>query len=206
MESLSFDTIFLIDFQKERKAKQKGKAHVFLENHASKAAYLSVIAYGEYAEGFENLSDPAFVSVVESFEILPVTRRAAGLYGRIVRLLRSEGDLSVPMTFGSPPWQWKTKCRSSLPTPAILAAFQSFKLLVTERLEQKMSIRSSVASPTPVRPSSVMIATKVQLVRQASQTRGRRAVIITKAEKRGWRGNAEACRPDSRGTILGSGK
>lgn len=93
MESLIFDTTFLIDFQRERKGRQPGRAHRFLENHADKGAYLSVVAYGEYAEGFGNLGDPAFVSVVESFEILPVTRKSAERYGEIARSLRADGQL-----------------------------------------------------------------------------------------------------------------
>src|SRR5690554_2580659 len=93
MESLIFDTTFLIDFQRERKIGELGKAHRFLENHREKAAYLSIVAYAEYAEGFENLEDPAFVSVVESFEILPVTRSVADHYARITRSLRSTGQM-----------------------------------------------------------------------------------------------------------------
>lgn len=91
MESLIFDTTFLIDFQRERKIGELGKAHRFLESHREKAAYLSIVAYGEYAEGFENLGDPAFVSVVDSFELLPVTRSAANHYARITRSLRTAG-------------------------------------------------------------------------------------------------------------------
>lgn len=93
MESLIFDTTFLIDFQRERKIGETGRAHRFLKNHEDKGAYLSTIAYGEYAEGFEDLYDPAFISVVESFELLSVTRKTAGRYGAIARALRSEGRL-----------------------------------------------------------------------------------------------------------------
>ncbi|MGF1657542.1 MAG: type II toxin-antitoxin system VapC family toxin [Verrucomicrobiales bacterium] len=93
MESLSFDTTFLIDFQRERKAGKEGRAHQFLVNHAEKGAYLSVIAYGEYAEGFEDPYDPSFISVVESFEIIDITRKTAEHYARITRKLRNDGHL-----------------------------------------------------------------------------------------------------------------
>ncbi len=93
MESLTFDTTFLIDFQRERKQRKHGRAHVFLETHRDKGAYLSVIAYGEYAEGFNSADDPAFVSVVESFEIVPVSRRIAARYGQTARALRTDGRL-----------------------------------------------------------------------------------------------------------------
>lgn len=93
MESLVFDTTFLIDFQRERKLSTYGRAHQFLKTHADKAAFLSIIAYGEYAEGFSDLDEPTFISVVESFEMLTVTRKTAHHYSNITRRLRREGLL-----------------------------------------------------------------------------------------------------------------
>jgi predicted nucleic acid-binding protein len=92
MEHLIFDTTFLIDFQRERKV-SRGKAHAFLEANADAVAYLPVTAYGEFAEGFANRTDSAFLSVVESFELLPVTRQIADTYAKITRALRSKGQL-----------------------------------------------------------------------------------------------------------------
>ena len=93
MESLVFDTTFLIDFQRERKLRKPGRAHQFLQTNAHKGAFLSIIAYAEYAEGFNTLDDPAFVSVVESFELLMITRKTAHLYSEITRNLRGQGLL-----------------------------------------------------------------------------------------------------------------
>lgn len=92
MESLIFDTTFLIDFQKERK-RGRDRAHRFLERKAEAYAYLPIIAYGEYAEGFSSLSDPAFVSVVESYEIIEVNRSIADRYAALTRELRAQGQL-----------------------------------------------------------------------------------------------------------------
>lgn len=92
MESLIFDTTFLIDFQRER-AGRGGGAHEFLQAHADAPAYLPVTAYGEFAEGFPDRTDAAFLSVVESFELLPVTRQVADIYARIARELRERGRL-----------------------------------------------------------------------------------------------------------------
>lgn len=92
MESLIFDTTFLIDFQRERK-QRPGPVHEFLRRHRECYAWLPIIAYAEYAEGFEDRSDPAFLSVVESFEILPVVRPVADIYARITRTLRQQGQL-----------------------------------------------------------------------------------------------------------------
>ena len=93
MESLIFDTTFLIDFQRERTGKVPGGAHEFLQAHADAGAYLPITAYGEFAEGFADRMDKAFLSVVESFELLPVTRTVADTYAGIVRKLRARGRL-----------------------------------------------------------------------------------------------------------------
>ena len=93
MEALIFDTTFLIDFQRERVGKARGGAHEFLQEHAEAGAYLPITAYGEFAEGFTDRMDATFLSVVESFELLPVTRAVADVYASIVRELRSRGKL-----------------------------------------------------------------------------------------------------------------
>lgn len=92
MEPLIFDTTFLIDFQRERSG-VRGGAHEFLEAHAEAVAYLPITAYAEFAEGFSNRTDPAFLSVVESFELLPVTRAVADRYADVARALRARGKL-----------------------------------------------------------------------------------------------------------------
>lgn len=92
MEALVFDTTFLIDFQRERK-KGADRAHDFLKANATAYAYLPITVFGEYAEGFDNLNDSAFVSVVESFQIIEINREIATVYSRITRSLRNQGLL-----------------------------------------------------------------------------------------------------------------
>jgi len=92
MESLSFDTTFLIDLQRERRV-GKGPAHSFLDRHRDALAYLPVTAYGEFAEGFSDHGDPVFLATVESFEVLPITPAVAELYGRWARKLRAQGQM-----------------------------------------------------------------------------------------------------------------
>lgn len=92
MGALIFDTCFLIDFQKERK-RGAGRAHQFLQTHSDFYAYLPIIAYGEYGEVFRSLSDAAFLSVVESYELVAVNREAADCYARLAREFRQEGQL-----------------------------------------------------------------------------------------------------------------
>lgn len=92
MGGLVFDTCFLIDFQKERRT-GPGPAHRFLMAHRDAYAYLPIIAYGEYAEGFGSLSDAAFLSVVESYQLIEVSRPIADRYGQLARELREKGQL-----------------------------------------------------------------------------------------------------------------
>ena len=92
MEALIFDTTFLIDFQRERSG-SRGGAHAFLQDHAEAVAYLPMTAYGEFAEGFPNRTDVTFLSVVESFELLSVTRAVADTYADLARALRLKGKL-----------------------------------------------------------------------------------------------------------------
>lgn len=72
MEALIFDTTFLIDFQRERKL-GGGEAHDFLRENAASPALLPVVAYGEFCEEFDDPWDPDFLSMVESFELVPLT-------------------------------------------------------------------------------------------------------------------------------------
>jgi len=92
MASLVFDTTFLIDFQRERN-RSPGRAHAFLKSHGNDDAFLPVTAYAEFAEGFATRTESAFVSMVESFELLPVNRSVADAYAEVVRSLRSSGQL-----------------------------------------------------------------------------------------------------------------
>jgi len=92
MDGLIFDTTFLIDFQRERRHGE-GRAHRFLEAHAESLAFLPVIAFGEFAEGFATLDDPNFLNVVDSFTLLPVTGEVAAIYARLTKGLRENGNL-----------------------------------------------------------------------------------------------------------------
>lgn len=92
MESLSFDTTFLIDLQRERR-RGRGAAHAFLERHREALAFLPVTAYGEFAEGFADPGDPVFLATVEAFEVLPITALVAETYGALARQLRAQGNL-----------------------------------------------------------------------------------------------------------------
>lgn len=92
MGSLIFDTTFLIDFQREKK-KGHGRAHQFFLANQDQAVYISVITLGEFGEGFSTFYEANFLSVIEAFEILPVTEKNSSVYAAISRKLRANGNL-----------------------------------------------------------------------------------------------------------------
>lgn len=92
---------FLIDFQRERKL-GGGRAHDFLEENRECLALLPIVAFGEFCESFESSDDPIFLSVVESFEILPLGQRVTEIYGNEVWRLRRAGKLIGATALGKP--------------------------------------------------------------------------------------------------------
>ena len=90
---LSLDTSFLIDLQRERAAGERGPAHALLERDPDVELFLSTVALGEFAEGFEDPDHPVLRLARELHVLLPVDERTALEYGRITRELRGEGRL-----------------------------------------------------------------------------------------------------------------
>jgi tRNA(fMet)-specific endonuclease VapC len=91
---LSVDTTFLIDLQRERSAGHDGgAAHRFLERSPDAELFLSTIALGEFAEGFEQADHPVVVAMREGHTLVPVDYQTAFVYARVVRELRRRGEL-----------------------------------------------------------------------------------------------------------------
>lgn len=74
-------------------AHANGPAHRFLLADDSAELHLSVVALGEYAEGFTAEGHPAFQAVANTHTLLPVDEATSLLYGRIARQLRESGQL-----------------------------------------------------------------------------------------------------------------
>lgn len=89
---LSVDTSFLIDLQRER-IDGSGPAHALLRADPDVELFLSAVAMGEFAEGFENPDHPVLRAVREQHVILPVDEATALIYGSLARHLRGEGRL-----------------------------------------------------------------------------------------------------------------
>lgn len=90
---LSVDTSFLIDLQRERAAGTPGPAHALLRADPEVELFLSTVALGEFAEGFEDPDHPVLWAVREQHVILPVDEATALAYGAMARDLRREGRI-----------------------------------------------------------------------------------------------------------------
>jgi tRNA(fMet)-specific endonuclease VapC len=91
---LSVDTTFLIDLQRERIAgDNEGAAHRFLRRSPGAELFLSTIALGEFAEGFEDVEHPVVAAMRDGHTLVPVDDQTAFVYARVVRQLRRRGEL-----------------------------------------------------------------------------------------------------------------
>lgn len=91
---LSVDTTFLIDLQRERAADgADGPAHRFLQQSPDTELFLSTVALGEFAAGFERADNPIVLSVREHHTPIPVDDEIAFSYARVARELRHRGNL-----------------------------------------------------------------------------------------------------------------
>jgi tRNA(fMet)-specific endonuclease VapC len=93
-QRLSIDTTFLIGLQRERlRGQSAGPAHRFLRQAPDAQLFLSVVALGEFAEGFASLEHPIVRTVREQHTLLPIDEDTAAVYAGIVRDLRGRGRL-----------------------------------------------------------------------------------------------------------------
>ena len=91
---LSVETTFLIDLQRERStARDDGAAHRFLRRSPEAELFLSTVALGEFAEGFDRAEHPIVAAVRDGHTLVPVDDQTAFVYARVVRELRRRGEL-----------------------------------------------------------------------------------------------------------------
>ena len=96
---LLLDTSFLIEFEDELAHRKMGPAHGVLAAHRRQAAAISIIALGEFAEGF---TDPrALVEFLAPFRVVALSRaiawRTAALQSSLSRRL-GENDAWIAAT------------------------------------------------------------------------------------------------------------
>lgn len=73
--------------------RRPGKAHDFLQKHASARACLSWTVVGEFAEGFGDIHHPACAAMLSRFEILDMGESTAHHYAVTTRALRKNNQL-----------------------------------------------------------------------------------------------------------------
>jgi predicted nucleic acid-binding protein len=86
------DTTFLIDLEKEIAGGQAGPAMEFLAGHTAEAMRISVITFGELAEGYEDSASLALDELIAPYGIIDISQSVARRYAAISRSLRSSGD------------------------------------------------------------------------------------------------------------------
>jgi predicted nucleic acid-binding protein len=93
-ERVSFDTSFLIDYQRERaRNRADGPAHLFLGTRPALGLAVSVVALAEYAEGFASPDHPLVTLLRSTHDVLPIDELVAMHYAATGRRLRQEGLL-----------------------------------------------------------------------------------------------------------------
>ena len=87
-----FDTTFLIDFEREVKRSQSGRACAFLTAYRSAPLYVSIISVGEFAEGFDATRQHDCWLCLQHYAVLELNRDIAWRAGQLSRQLRSAGQ------------------------------------------------------------------------------------------------------------------
>jgi tRNA(fMet)-specific endonuclease VapC len=86
------DTTFLIDLEREISRGQPGAAMECLARNHDQTMRISVITFGELAEGWEDPAGPALEELLAPFGIIEITRSIGLKYAAISRVLRSSGS------------------------------------------------------------------------------------------------------------------
>ena len=86
-----FDTTFLIDLQREALRGAPAAAFRFLETHAEAPVCISIVTYGEMAEGFSAGKQDEFRELMQPYRVVGLSEATAWRYGQLSRLLRRSG-------------------------------------------------------------------------------------------------------------------
>ena len=87
------DTCFLIDYQREARAKQHGAVAAFLKLHAQSRLQISTIAWGEFLAGFSDEAHPFIAFARDRLDVLDLTPDVASVYRTQFRWLKASGNL-----------------------------------------------------------------------------------------------------------------
>jgi len=85
-----FDTTFLIDLQREATRRQPGRACRFLQANPDAPVRISVVTWGEFAEGFDD--EHACADVLRPYPVILLSEAIAWRYGQLSGELRERGE------------------------------------------------------------------------------------------------------------------
>jgi predicted nucleic acid-binding protein len=87
-----FDTTILIDFHREARRSLEGPATRFLATHPTDFAYISIVTFAEFAEGFPTKARDLCADILRHYAVLDITEPVAWQYADVSRRLRERGE------------------------------------------------------------------------------------------------------------------
>ena len=90
---LMVDTCFLIDYQREVKAKRRGAVATFLGAHSGERLQISPVAWGEFLAGFPREDDEFVGFVRDRIEMVSLDFEVSSIYRGVYRHLKANGNL-----------------------------------------------------------------------------------------------------------------
>jgi tRNA(fMet)-specific endonuclease VapC len=86
------DTTFLIDLEREIARRQPGPAMEFLGRNDAQTMRISVITFGELAEGYGDPAAPGLEELIAPYGMVEISVSIGRRYAAISRALRSSGS------------------------------------------------------------------------------------------------------------------
>jgi tRNA(fMet)-specific endonuclease VapC len=85
---LNVDTCFLIDLERGQRRRCEGPTGDFLRSHLKTEFCLSVVAFGEFAVGFDRSDHPRLEVIRQGYEIVTTDEETAVIYALVYRDLQ----------------------------------------------------------------------------------------------------------------------
>jgi len=92
MGAMRFGPTFLIDVQREAARRQPGRAFRFLQANPDEPVRISVVSWGEFAEGFGGDAERVCADVLRPYPVIPLSEAIAWRCGQLSRELRARGE------------------------------------------------------------------------------------------------------------------
>jgi predicted nucleic acid-binding protein len=86
------DTTVLIDLYREARAARPGRATGFLAAHRDEPVQISIVTFGEFAEGFPAERRDLCADILHRYAVLHIDETVAWQYATVSRHLRERGE------------------------------------------------------------------------------------------------------------------